>query len=102
MTLITANEARALVMPREALIEKQVAEFRRVFTATIKAVSQGTSSKPGATQTAYSISAGTELMRAAKEIFMSEVRAAGYKVRLHDSSDDTDYFVYIIDWSESN
>lgn len=100
MAILTATEARALHITREQHIEKQVSEWRGEFSATVTNASRGRAGVPGVTCTFFSITAVNSLTMDAKGVFMSEVRAAGYKVRLHDSNDDNDHFVYEIDWSE--
>ena len=99
MALITAAEARAMTVSRDKKISTHIAKWQENFNIAIEKAAKGIGKNAGETSLFFEISAGNSLMLEAKEIFLSEVRGAKYNVRLHDSSDENDYFVYEVDWS---
>jgi hypothetical protein len=101
MTLITASEARALTISRAKQVEKFINNWREVFNIYVKNAAQSNGREEGQHWIFFEIAAGNDTMIEARDKFITEVRdQGGYKVHLHDSNDDNDYFIYRIDWSE--
>jgi type IV pilus biogenesis protein CpaD/CtpE len=98
MTILTAEQARALTVSREQQIESFLKAWREVFNTKVTIAAQGSRSTEGKSEILYDISAASEILRQARDAFMDEIRGAGYKVHLHDSDDEGDYFVYKVSW----
>ncbi len=101
MELITAHEARAITRSRKQQIEKFTSQWRAKFNASVTKAAAGTASQEGQTSIFFEIEAGNSLLMEARDTFIAEVRDAKYKVSMHDSNDDNDYFVYKVEWSEA-
>jgi hypothetical protein len=101
MALITASQARELTQSREQQVEAFIKPWREVFNTKLKTAAQGTRSTEGKYWMLFEINAASQILKAARDAFMQEVRDANFKVHLHAQDDDDDYFVYMIDWSGS-
>lgn len=99
MPIITAEQARALTVSREQQIESFIKPWREVFNTKVKGAAQGTRSEEGKSEILFDLSAASEILKLARDAFIGEIRGAGYKVHMHDSDDEGDYFVYKVSWS---
>lgn len=100
MTLITASEARRRTISREQQIALHLERWTEKFNGQVNSMAAGSPSKESATGIFFEIAAANDLMHSAKEMFISQVREAGFKVSMHDANDENDYFVYWVDWAE--
>jgi hypothetical protein len=98
MPIITAEQARSLTVSREQQIESFINPWREVFNKAVKDAGQGTRSEEGKSEILYDLSAASEILKRARDAFIDEIRGAGYKVHVHDSDDEGDYFVYKVSW----
>jgi hypothetical protein len=98
MAIITAADALALTVTREQQFEKIIQPWREVFNTKVRNAAQGSRSEEGKTWMFYEISAASELMKSALDVFLHEIRAAKYDIRLNDQDDDGDYFRYRVSW----
>jgi aminopeptidase C len=99
MALITASQARELTQSREQQVESFIKPWREVFNTKLKVAAQGTRSTEGKCWMLFEISAASQILKMARDVFLQEIRESGFVVHLHDQEDDEDYFVYQIDWS---
>jgi hypothetical protein len=74
--------------------------WREVFNTKLKTAAQGTRSTEGKSWMLFEINAASQILKAARDVFLQEVRDSGFTAHLHAQDDDDDYFVYMIDWSE--
>lgn len=87
-----------MTVTRDSKTEEFLGEWRVRLNENVRRAANGNGKDAGDTKTYFSMSAHNDLMMEARNAFLNEVRAAGFKVQLHDSNDDNDYFVYVIEW----
>jgi hypothetical protein len=99
MKILSAAEARAMTNTRKQQIEEIVDRWRARFNDAIRRAANGSDNKASQSFAFFSIDAITGLALEARDVFVAEIKSENYKVTLHDSNDDNDYFCYRIDWS---